>query len=364
MFNSKRIQAEGVYIYGGGEMGLLALEYCERCHIPIHGVLDSFKQGVLTSGSGVVYQIFNPFIKYSDDAFRRHVLVAVVTVSFDEIKGQLCAAGWESIYPFYDLTYPPRAEHPLSNGWSIGVISDSEKEMMELIKLGFGDEQSRLHYDAFVQWHLNKIELSTSPYPIDPGSRYAIPEVLTFLRGRCIQMVDVGAHHAESVIRLSREDMIFQSYVLFEPDPISFYYLESSKNLYPYGAKVQVMRVALSDSVRKRWFSQGLGYCSQFSESGSEELTSRKLDEFHLEPDFLKIHTEGSELEVLRGSVETIARYRPLIAYSVYHRRAGFLGDILEPMTCFEGYDWFLRLHGFQGTGAFVYGVPTRETLI
>jgi hypothetical protein len=75
-------------------------------------------------------------------------------------------------------------------------------------------------------------------------------------------------------------------------------------------------------------------------------------------PDLIKIHTEGSELDILKGAAKTIKRYNPLLAYSVYHNRDGLCRAIIEPMKSFDNYLWYFRLHCYQGTGAFVYGVP------
>ena len=83
------------------------------------------------------------------------------------------------------------------------------------------------------------------------------------------------------------------------------------------------------------------------------------LDSLELNPSYLKIHTEGTEASILKGGISTIKKHKPLIAYSVYHRREGFYEDIAEIMRLFAGYNWFFRLHSFHGTGAFVYAIPT-----
>jgi hypothetical protein len=77
-----------------------------------------------------------------------------------------------------------------------------------------------------------------------------------------------------------------------------------------------------------------------------------------LDANLLKVHTEGSELEILKGAENTIRSRKPLFMYSVYHRREGFCGDIAEAMLLFPGYKWYFRQHGFQGSGAFVYAIP------
>lgn len=45
----------------------------------------------------------------------------------------------------------------------------------------------------------------------------------------------------------------------------------------------------------------------------SETVTVKKLDDFGLEPCFVKIDVQGNELDVLAGAAETIDRHRPII---------------------------------------------------
>ena len=82
------------------------------------------------------------------------------------------------------------------------------------------------------------------------------------------------------------------------------------------------------------------------------------MDSLQIKPDLIKIHTEGTELDVLMGAKKTIINYKPFLVCSVYHRREGFYSDITTPIKNFKNYNWFFRLHGFQGTGAFIYGIP------
>jgi FkbM family methyltransferase len=41
------------------------------------------------------------------------------------------------------------------------------------------------------------------------------------------------------------------------------------------------------------------------------DLLTSKLDDYDLKPDYMKIDVEGNELEVLRGSEQTIMKYKP-----------------------------------------------------
>ena len=50
-----------------------------------------------------------------------------------------------------------------------------------------------------------------------------------------------------------------------------------------------------------------------------EKIKIQKLDSFNLKPDLIKIDTEGSELDVIKSSLKTIKKYKPLIIVEFNH---------------------------------------------
>ena len=67
--------------------------------------------------------------------------------------------------------------------------------------------------------------------------------------------------------------------------------------------------------------------------------------------EIFKNEVQNAELKLFGEKeliISTIKKHKPLIAYSVYHRREGFYEDIAEIMRLFAGYNWFFRLHSFQ----------------
>ena len=64
---------------------------------------------------------------------------------------------------------------------------------------------------------------------------------------------------------------------------------------------------------------------SRISASGSEVAQIITLDEYVREKnlprvDFIKLDVEGAELDVLKGAASTIARFKPILALSAYHK--------------------------------------------
>jgi FkbM family methyltransferase len=348
----------GVVVYGAGELGRLAIDYFETSGIEVLGVLDQSKTGELPGRMGT-YRISALSQGRRRWGSATPVAIAVATAPSAPIQNSLWRAGWASAVPFYALTGTPSTGHPLRSGWTMGSVSDAEALRVQAICQQWADAASLAHYESFVAWHSDFTELMPVDAPITPTQRYALRELLAFLRARHRQFVDVGSHLGESVQRLSQAGVTFQDYVLFEPDDRSRAALAATvAGCLPADRRVVVQASVLGDRERSVPYAEGLGYCSQVWAGGASAKRMQRLDDLDLAPDLLKVHTEGTEGAVLAGAARTIERYRPALAFSVYHDRNGLSDIIHDAMSRHAGYRWYFRMHSFQGTGAFVYGIP------
>lgn len=355
------IPEEGLFIYGAGDLGSLALKYCESCDLSVAGVVDTVKEGLLETGIAH-YSVQRPESICAGSRRNSPILIAVSTSSVETIASYLRTIGWKRIMPFYALTSIARAGHPLQNGWLIGETTTTERGIAKDLCEVWGDETSVRHYEAFIAWHSDYSEVDLRHCKIEPNSRYAISDVVRkFQYRRPKVFVDVGSHLGESVIRLNKAGLRFENYILIEPDPSSRSMLEAScPQIIPLESRYSIHGDVMSSDQGSTPFRGGLGYCSQVVTQGLELRKTQCLDAYDLEPDYIKVHTEGQEARVLRAK-ESIFSYRPVITFSVYHQRTGFYKDILDTINLFSGYRWLFRLHSYQGTGAFVYGIPAQK---
>lgn len=353
--------SSGVYIYGAGELGLLALDYFEASAVKVLGFLDKTKSGYVKGFTGTEYCIYKAEQLPNSIRLDAVVAIAIATTAVTPISTMLSVLGWVNVVPFYCLTREKNVGHPLRNGWLIGSMTNSEREKVAVIYNNWADNASIKHYEMFLAWHTDYTELESEAYPIVIEQRYVIKPLLDFLALRKKVFLDIGSHSGGAVKRISEALIEFDEYVLVEPDFESRKFLEQLEaKLTADGKRVSIIEDVLGTSSAILPFKEELGYCSQIWDESDTLRKVNTIDQLKLCPDLIKIHTEGSEFDIIKGGVSTIREHRPAIVYSVYHTRNGFCHDLIETMKLINDYSWYFRLHSYQGTGAFVYGIPNK----
>jgi FkbM family methyltransferase len=355
---------DGIYIYGAGDLGRLALEYCEANDITILGFVDKSPRGAMVGSLEKKYQVRTPDSADKNIDKEKWIAVAIATMPYWPIQKHLQSLGWKRIIPFYQITSKPSVAHPLRNGWRLDLVGDHELSVVEAICSKWEDDQSRSHYIEFLNWHANFSESNELSLTIKPELRYVIPEILESIHNREVTVVDVGGCTGESLSRFSVAGLKIREYIGFEPDNESLVALRRKvAELLPADTPRKIISEVLYEDEREVSFLQGLGYCSQIGVGVGNRTMTRTLDGFSLRPDVIKIHTEGSEVAILRGAKTTVERNRPILMFAAYHTKYCALHGIQSIMEIFADYAWFFRQHGYQGTGCFVYGVPRQKLL-
>jgi len=145
----------------------------------------------------------------------------------------------------------------------------------------------------------------------------------------------------------------------FEPDPINFSYLVKNIEFNKVEDKIFPVNKILSNKEGKIPFIITGSGCSMkgknsIKKESMKEIESITLDYFVEKEkinklDFIKMDVEGSELEVIKGGLETIKKFKPKMAISVYHKPEDlitiptFILNILPEAKLFlshKFYDW------------------------
>ncbi len=147
--------------------------------------------------------------------------------------------------------------------------------------------------------------------------------------------IDIGGNWGQSILAFQR--MAKPSYITsFEPNQIL---ADRLKEEFANDATVQIHACALSQKKGKfdlyvpqyrsyvydglasldrdeatNWLNpqRMMGFDPALLTVQSQSVPVRTLDEFGLEPDYVKIDVQGKELMVVKGGLETFRRFRPL----------------------------------------------------
>lgn len=353
--------AEGVILYGAGNLGKLAFDFLQHVGVPVKYALDraASPQTLLAPGVKV----------YPPHAAPQHetslILVTTVSAPFTTIKRDLACLGFKRIQPFYDFAQHHVARHPLNNGWFAGRLLAEDQSGMESVLRSLAEPQSRAAYLQFLAWRILREDWIFDAAPVTPEDRYFIKPVTDSLTN-CEDFIDVGAYDGRVFMRfleIARNQ--FASALLIEPDSENQKMLKATLNEIPIQArlKITVSPFAITDCKSQIPFSHGFNMTSRVCDIASQLTDCIRLDDLDAPVSFLKLHLEGGEYNALRGGMNMLHRQRPIIASTIYHSRDGLWKTISLLNEYLEDYELILRLHSWCGTGFVMYWLPHERLL-
>ena len=346
-----------IVIYGCGELGKLASEFFKYFGIentPVDVEPKNYKDDKFWEDKKI-YKLDD--ISKKDNPL---IVVCISTYSYNSIRDNLKEQGHDNVVSFFEFAEKINKEggyvHPLRNGWKVSDNSEAYKEKTNLVKSKFIDKLSKEHYSQFYHWHSFYDERIKDEYSINCNDRYFIPEILNAIAKGDV-FVDVGAYDGRVSLKFKEHvNGEFDSIHCFEPDDHNYDLLENNikKNdtIYKY-------KVALGDKNEKLGFNFDYGYMSNMNSKSDKKTIVKTLDSFgSIKPSYIKYHLEGYELEAIRGSLNTIERYRPIIAATTYHSEAGLHVLPLYLFNHLKDYVFMWRNHNYLGQGAVIYCIP------
>lgn len=351
-YSSKKLIA-----YGCGDLGAMCKEFCNFEGISIDTFIDKNSEEIKKEPKWRDEKVENINILSQFDKKNVLIIICIVNHPLKELFDIFYSRGFKNVVTFYDFAQVTKSIYPINNGWHCEFSYFSELRFKKIINT-LSDKVSQAHYTSFLAWRFFRHEIEFGDAPIVKDERFFIKEVLE-LQINDIHFIDVGAHHGEVT------DRFIQSFggdikkvSCFEPDSANFSVLSRNVSLPPHlGGQITFFSDILWSRAETVNFSDGFNYASCIHTSGSARKAT-SLDALDLEPSFLKIHTEGSELEVLKGAIKTIKKNSPVLMTTVYHNEQGVF-DIFEyVMEVLPHYKHFFRLHSWAGCSAVIYSFP------
>jgi FkbM family methyltransferase len=173
--------------------------------------------------------------------------------------------------------------------------------------------------------------------------------------------IDIGAHKAGYLYLMLQLVGKTGKVVAFEPQSVLYNYIKKMKSTLSW-PNVTIEHMAISDAEGETTLFIPTNYVSKASAPGAtivdnrerddigftEKVNTQSLDQYcathYVEPDFLKIDVEGNELNIFKGGINVLKKYKPRI---IVECDAGYVGreKVLET---------FALMKELKYTGSFI----------
>ena len=152
---------------------------------------------------------------------------------------------------------------------------------------------------------------------------------------------------------------------------------QAMESIFKKENKVEIIEKALADREGEAVFCINKNILSG---SALKEITTKKLNTLHYSdyeekinltsidiyfknnnirpPDFIKTDIEGAEMSALKGAKETIEKYRPQLAISIYHSDSDFINIPLYLNKTLQDYTFKLGHYSRDNNETVLYAIP------
>jgi FkbM family methyltransferase len=377
-------ECRSVLIFGAGNMGKDVFRVLAERGISVAGFLDRRAQGDETWNGVPVLQPDDECISL-EDRKQAGVIMAIHNrdVEVPPITKKLRSLGYGRIITLIEL-YDWVGKELGNRFWltSRDFYAGREPLIAAASDL-WADEASRALYAATIRFRLTG-DYSVLPAP-DRQHQYFPPELPAWKTP--LRFVDCGAFDGDTLVSFINAGIPIESVAAFEPDPVNFGKLANLVRANRLLTDVALWPCGVGPAVGQVRFAAGKGEGSAQCAEGAVVVQCVSLDEAipNFAPTLIKMDIEGAEYAALLGARRTIARYRPNLAISVYHRPEDIWQiPLLLARTCGTGegaastyapigsadadpsfmpaspgsYQFFLRSHGYSGFELVLYAIP------
>lgn len=353
------VPAGPLAIYGAGTFGRMALDFLRDVGVEPVLVVDARADRIRGGDAWQGIELLAPHEVPDQIKAETLLAVSIVTAPVTPIMEELQGQGWRRVVPFYDVAESFRPAHPLSNGWFAEPLTPDDMVEIAGCLDAWADDLSRAHHLSFLAWRLARQEWQFAGVPVDNSNRFFIPEVRAALAADDL-LLDGGAHHGSVSAAFLEATGPDSRIVAFEPDQANADQYSAWLASLPdeRRSRIELRWTALDAFSRPRRFHGGLGFMSQFADTGQADVLTGTIDAAGLVPGFVKLHLEGGELDALKGGLASFTAARPVLAVTVYHNADGIWRTASWMRKNLEGYRLLMRTHSWCGTGAVIYALP------
>jgi FkbM family methyltransferase len=356
-FSEKITQSSVLFIYGAGRFAEETLHVLVRNSLKPYAFLDHIDRQAELQG----LKIFKPDEVQIGIRGKAVVILAIHNREADvaAIVKRLRSLNYAEIITPMDL-YDDFGDQLGDRYWlTQKSFYSSHRDEIEAARDLFFDETSRDLFNAILQF---RTDVGYEALPLPDLKRQYFPADLPFW-DMPLRLMDCGAYDGDTIRTAISLGMQIDAVAAYEPDPVNFLKLveTASSGHLP---NVTLWPCAVYSHTTQLRFSSGHGEASLLKEGGESMIQCVSLDESAptFAPNLIKMDIEGAEPQALLGAQQTILRYHPTLAISIYHHPAHLW---TLPLQIYEfakvsnlNYKYALRLHGHNGFDTIFYAIP------
>lgn len=185
---------------------------------------------------------------------------------------------------------------------------------------------------------------------------YFLPECMKNTTNEDGAFVDIGCYDGKDSLTYLRWSNTQEATIYaFEPDMKNYEVCRRNLGLY---SNAKLLNVALSD-VEEEFWVEGEGEMVHLGRRGNSTAKTQVLDNIlnKKKVGFIKMDVEGHEERVLKGARRIISSQHPLLAISVYHKRAD-IWRIPKLILSFDSnYCFYMRHYGATSGDTVLYAI-------
>lgn len=215
------------------------------------------------------------------------------------------------------------------------------------------DKKSKETLNDIIQFRLSLDMSYLSGYEYQPQKQY-FEDFIHF--GPNEVFLDVGGFDGFTSKLFMEKCPDYKEIHVLEPDKKNLITIKDNLSKYE---KVVIHDFGLSDSESDVRFNS-LGPSSRISNKGESGIKVKPLDSIHFKNKitFVKMDIEGAESNAIKGATDTIKRFHPAIAVSVYHKVDDFRVIPNLILGIRDDYKLFLRHYTEGVIETVMYFVP------
>jgi FkbM family methyltransferase len=347
-------------LYGAGNLGRSTLEKLRSEGVEPVAFADETpgKEGTFVDGVPVM----TPATAASKFGDRGVFAVTILNarLGFLEAQRRLEAHGCARVVSFLELARQFAGELLPHYNYQTAESTLAEGEAIRAALALWADEESRRQFTAHVEFQLHADYTALPP----PAAENYFPKDVPLPPTDDMIFVDCGAYDGDTIGHfLGRAHGRFRHVYAFEPDP------DNCRRLREFVAaldgdarrRIEIVNAGVASVPGRLSFQASGDMGASFGGEGGEMVEVVAVnDAVKAEAGdvvYIKYDVEGAEMDALKGTEQLIARVRPSLAVSVYHRPGDLWKIPLQLASLGAGYNFYLRTQGADGTDVICYAV-------